>query len=112
MAEVENILVERLTNVFGAPERVENVEGFISELKRITAGFSRAAHDQAASALIASGDKYWPTPKDIIQACVDAQEALEIRHGRPTTTKYQYQVWRDDLTEKAEKWARNFCMTT
>lgn len=109
MSEVENILIDRLTNVFGAPERVENVDGFVGELKRITKLFSHDALDQAASALIADGGKSWPAPKAIVQACVDAQEALAIRHGRLQPKKNQ--PW-NEAEEKGETWARDFCKST
>jgi hypothetical protein len=106
---MSNILIDRLTNVFGAPERVDNVEGFIGELKRITAGFSPDALDQAASVLIADGGKSWPAPKAIVQACVDAQEALAIRKGRlQPKKKYPWDV----AAEKGEDWAREFCEST
>jgi hypothetical protein len=109
VSEVENVLVERLTNIFGAPDRVENVEGFTDEIKRITKLFSPAALDQAASALIADGGKSWPAPKVIVQACVDAQEALSIRHGQPQPkAKYPWH----EAEEKGEKWAREFCKAT
>jgi hypothetical protein len=106
---MSNVLIDRLTSMFGAPERVDDVVAFVRELTRITAGFSRDALDQAASALIADGGKSWPAPKAIVQACVDAQEALAIRLGRPQP-KHKY-PW-NEATEKAERWAREFCKST
>lgn len=104
-----NILIERLHNVFGPPERTENPEAFVAELHRITSGFSSDALDQAASALIADGGKSWPAPKTIVQACVDAQEALAIRRGR--LQPKEKQPW-DEAVEKGERWAREFCKST
>lgn len=104
-----NVLIERLLNVFGPPDRTESPEAFVAELHRITSGFSLGALDQAASALIADGGKSWPAPKTIVQACVDAQEVLAIRHGRPKS-KSEY-PW-DEAAEKGERWARDFCKST
>jgi hypothetical protein len=104
-----NVLIERLQNVFGPSDRSENPEAFVGELHRITAGFSPAALDQAASALIADGGKSWPAPKAIVQACVDAQEALAIRSGRPQSREQQ--PW-DVAAEKGAKWAKDFCAST
>jgi hypothetical protein len=103
---MSNVLVDRLTSVFGAPERVDDVGAYVAELKRITAGFSPAALDHAASALIADGGKSWPSPKTIVQACVDAQETLAIRSGRPQPKEKW--PW-DEAEQKSEKWAREFC---
>lgn len=106
---MSNVLIDRLTSIFGAPERVDDVAAFVSELKRITAGFSPDALDQAASALIADGGKSWPAPKTIVQACVDAQEAIAIRHGRPKPKGDH--PW-DEAAENGERWAREFCKST
>lgn len=106
---MSNVLIDRLTSVFGAPERVDDVVAYVGELKRVTAGFSPDALDQAASALIADGGKSWPAPKAIVQACVEAQEALAIRHGR--LQPREKQPW-DEASEKGEKWAREFCRST
>jgi hypothetical protein len=106
---MSNVLIDRLTSVFGAPERIDDLAAFVSELKRITAGFSPDALDQAASMLIAHGGNSWPPPKAIVQACVDAQETLAIRHGRPQPkNKYPW----DEAAEKGERWAREFCNST
>ena len=106
---MSNVLIDRLTSVFGAPERVDNVEAYVAEIARITAGFSRDALDQAASNLIAGGGKSWPPPKSIVNACVDAQEALAIRQGRPQPKEQQ--PW-DKAAEDGSKWAREFCKAT
>lgn len=106
-----NVLIERLQNVFGTPDRVEKPEAFVAEVHRITAGFSPEALDQAASALIGDGGKSWPAPKAIVQACVDAQEALTIRRGGPAP-KDKFQVWLESATANSEKWAREFCKST
>jgi hypothetical protein len=103
-----NVLIERLHNVFGPPDRTESPEAFVAELHRITAGFSAAGLDLAASALIADGGKSWPSPKAIVHACVDAEEAIAIRVGHKPK---KAQPW-DEAAEKAEKWAREFCKST
>lgn len=106
-----NVLIERLQNVFGPPERTENPEAFVAELHRITGGFSPGALDHAASTLIADGGKSWPAPKTVVQACVDAEEALAVRRGQPQA-KSKYHQWLDDVVENGEKWAREFCKST
>ena len=105
----KNVLVDRLTSVFGAPERVDDPAAFVGEIKRITAGFSDRALDQAASVLITHGGKSWPAPKEIVQACADSQEAIDIRTGEQKPKKKQ--PW-DAATEKGETWAREFCRST
>lgn len=105
---MSNVLIDRLTSIFGPPERVDNVEAFVAEMTRITAGFGADALDRAASSLIAGGGKSWPAPKAIVEACADAQEALDGAHAhRPTTAR----PWHFHV-ENAEAWARNFCQVT
>lgn len=105
---MSNILIDRLNNIFGPPERVDNIEAFVAELKRITAGFGHEALDRAASALIAGGGKSWPTPKDIVNACAEAQEVID---GANAHRPKEPRPWHTH-DKNADAWAANYCRVT
>ena len=107
----KNVLVSRLTDVFGVPAHLEGEKAaaaFAAEIRRITAGFSDAALDRAASALIAGGGKSWPTPKVIVDACAEAQEAID---GANAHRPKEPRLWHTH-DKNADAWATNYCRVT
>lgn len=105
---MSNVLIDRLIDFFGPPERAGNVEAFIAEMVRATSGFGHEAKDRAASALIAGGSTSWPAPKGIVAACAEAQEAIDAAEAcRPK----KVMPWHEH-DKSAEAWATNYCRVT
>lgn len=103
--EIKNRLIERLVLVLGTPEHTTNLTGYFGEIDRMTRAFPANVMERAADRLLAKAGRKWPTPKAMMDALVDAQEAIAATNAsRPQTTMYPWDI----QAQQAEEWARTF----
>lgn len=104
-SEIKNRLIDRLIVWMGTPDHTDNVQGYIAELDRMTRAFPPNVMDRAADRLIADTGRKWPTGKAIMDALVDAQEAIAATNAsRPKSIAYPWEV----QAQQAEEWAARY----
>lgn len=107
-----NPLVSRLMTVLGAPERTENVAGFLAEYGKLTDRFPVSVQNRATDHLLRNCGRQWPTPKACVEACVDAQEAISSAEAAKSPRRDRpKQPWEVDA-DNARQWAVDFCKHT
>lgn len=103
--QVKNRLIERLVLVLGTPDHTTNLTGYFGEIDRMTKPFPANVMDRAADRLLADAGRKWPTPKAMIEALVDAQEAIAATNAsRPKPVAYPWEVQAEQAQEWAERW--------
>mgnify|MGYP000890613266 CR=1 FL=1 len=103
--QIKNRLIERLVLVLGTPEHTTNLTGYFGEIDRMTRAFPANVLERAADRLLADAGRKWPTPKAIIDACVDAQGAIMATNAsRPKAAAYPWEL----QAEQAQEWADRY----
>lgn len=105
-AAPENRLIDRLTIVLGLPDHVEPTK-YLAEIHKLTAHFPRNVMDRAADRLIVESGRKWPTVKQMMDALVDAQDAIAATNGSASTEKKAEYPW-EVHAEQARAWAEDY----
>ena len=103
---ITNPLIKRLAIVFSDPESPDP-EAFLEEYQRLVSKFPAAALSRAGDTLIRAGGRNWPTPKQIVDACSDAEEALMATNSAKMGQKrpeWPWEVHAEQAREWAERW--------
>lgn len=105
-AAPENRLIERLINVIGVPDHAEP-SAYFAEIQKLTGHFPRNVMDRAADRLIVDSGRKWPTVKAMMDALVDAQDAIAATNGAASTEKKGEYPW-EIHAEQARAWADDY----
>lgn len=103
--EIKNRLIDRLVLMLGFPDHTTDVPGYFAELDRMTKAFPVNVMNRAADRLLAEAGRKWPTGKAIMDALVDAQEAIAATNAsKPKAMAYPWEV----QAQQAEEWAARY----
>lgn len=111
MSERQNPLIDRLSTVLGAPDKTDNIAAFVAEYRRLTDRFPVVVLNRAADNLIRNAGRSWPTPKACVEACVDAQEAINSTEASRAPRNKPKMAWEIDA-DNARQWTIDFCKQT
>lgn len=81
MTEITNPLIQRLAVLFSEPDSPDPAK-FLAEYQRLVAPFPANVLQRAGDILVRGGGRQWPTPKQLIDACVDASDAVSAAGAR------------------------------
>lgn len=99
---MSNVLLTRLSTVFGHPES-EDPAAYIAEMGKLIRGFTTMEQDKAADFLIRNhvptNRKPWPAPNEIVNACVEAREML---NPPKEDDKKKIKDWTGDVLKRAD----------
>lgn len=105
---VENRMIQRLATVLGQPDHVEDPKPYFAEIHRMTKHFPTNVMDRAADRLLADAGRKWPTPKSIVDALADAQDAISASNaarGRSSDApKYPWEIQAEQAQDWADRW--------
>ncbi len=107
-----NPLIDRLFTLLGAPERTENIAGFIAEYRRALDGYGSTVLQKAADHLVRNCGKAWPSLKACVEACNDTAEQAALAAQANSTGRPKAQLPWEIEAERARDWARDYCRTT
>lgn len=103
--EIKNRLIDRLVLMLGFPDHTTDVPGYFAELDRMTRAFPVNVMNRAADRLLAEAGRKWPTGKAIMDALVDAQEAIAATNAsKPKAMAYPWEV----QAQQAGEWADRY----
>lgn len=103
--EIQNKLIARLIAWMGMPDHTPDPKRYIAELHRMTKPFAASVMDRAADRLMAESGRKWPTGKAVMDALVDAQEAIMATNAsKPKAQQYPWEVQAEQAQEWAERW--------
>lgn len=104
--ETQNEIIERLLLVCGTPDHTPNVNGYFAEIDRLTKNFPANVLRRAGDRLVADAGRKWPTCKAILDAILDAQDAIAATNAIPKSSqpKYPWEVQKDQAMQWAAEW--------
>jgi len=105
-----NPLIKRLLATLGPPQKTEDVPGFLAEYSRLSDPFGPNVLARAGDYLIRDCGRYWPTPKQVVEACEDARSAL-TPNPTPEPGANAKMPW-EIRDREARAWAANYIRTT
>ena len=106
-----NPLVARLLSVLGKPDSGD-VPAFLTEYRKIVQGFGPNVLESAGDRLIRDGGRHWPTPRAVLQACTDVQDAMASRENAASAGRPERKMPWDYHREQAQAWARDYVART
>lgn len=103
--EIKNRIIARLITWMGMPDHTDDPKGYLAELHRMTRAFPPNVMDRAADRIIAETGRKWPTGKAIMDALVDAQEAIAATNAsKPKAMAYPWEVQAQQAAEWADRY--------
>ena len=103
--DIKNRIIARMITWMGMPDHTDDPKGYLAELYRMTKPFPPNVMDRAADRIIAETGRKWPTGKAIMDALVDAQDAIAATNAtKPKTMEYPWEV----QAQQAEEWAARY----
>ena len=93
-------LLQRLVNVFGAPQS-EDPQGYIGEISALIEMFSPEEQNKAADIIIRTS-KWFPKPQEVVAACIEAKELLAPK-GPQDFEKPKHLDWTKEALMRADR---------
>ena len=105
-------MIARFGVVFGTPDHSLDADLYVDEIKNLLAPFGPTVLQMAADRIIRNGGREWPTPKECVNACVDAAEELAEREAaRDPNAPRKKMPW-EEHQEQAQQWAIQYVKST